>query len=248
MGQRSGASFDRRCFNCSGPECTVATCKEPRNQGKIEANLKAWLKSRGIDLPLKHVNLADVNAPSYLIAEVMAAEIYLEHVTGSNNNNNGSFSGSMTNSATEEARGFDVRILSYDYDTQIFAVEETESAGATPEVTAAVSMDEMSDQVSSLAVAADDVSALPELEYVSYDELDQQTSLFDHSEAREAVRLYEEVVSEQSQNGKVWDIANLSLSEREELHSISSSHKNTVAGAQDKSRGAGSTEHCTNHI
>lgn len=69
--------YDRRCFNCGSPGCTVTTCKEPGNQARIEANLTAWRKSRGIDRPLRHVNLADINAPFYLIAEAKSAEIYL---------------------------------------------------------------------------------------------------------------------------------------------------------------------------
>lgn len=53
----------------SGPNCPVASCPEPRNQAKIEANLNAWRKTRNITRPLRQINITEFDSPAYLAME-----------------------------------------------------------------------------------------------------------------------------------------------------------------------------------
>lgn len=57
----------------------METCTEPRSQSRIEAIVTAWRRTKNITHLLRQINLAYIDSASYLIAEVMAAEIYLEH-------------------------------------------------------------------------------------------------------------------------------------------------------------------------
>lgn len=72
-------AFKQRCFNCSSPAYRISTCPKPKNQDRIEANLLSWRKSKQIKKPLRELNLASISSSSYVISEVITAEIFLGH-------------------------------------------------------------------------------------------------------------------------------------------------------------------------
>lgn len=122
--------FDRRCFNCGKIKCQMATCPEPKDQGRIETNLREWRKLMRIKRPLREINLADIHSSAYTIHEAMTAEKFLQHVNKQDEQDTKFVDSS--NPQSEEKSGFEPIT---DNDACIFFMSElSRPPGKAPEV------------------------------------------------------------------------------------------------------------------